>query len=436
MKLLTSLKSRGPSALITVLVSSLPLARTAAQSASNSHHGGNHVHSSASNERSGFTFPPGKSAVQVPFELLANAMVLSLQVNGKGPYLFEIDTGASDSTFASEVVGEMGFKPQDEMDMGGMGAGSSYKMGKIHEKVEFALPGGLKFHTPGTTTGPMASLWPLMGRRIYGDIGYDVLKNLVVQFDYEKHVVTFLSPRTYKYSGNGKTLEATLLMENIPQIAGTFTVPGMAPISAKFTIDTGAGGTVLTTPLVATNHLLEHVRPTLPVYSQAAVGSATHAVLGRIESVSPGPYQVQQPLVGLSQDKEGAFAMDEVGVLLGGNILKRFTVTIDYPHRTVTLEPNSHFADPFPADASGLQLKAEGSDFRSFVVAGVVPNSPAANAGLRTGDVITSFDVEPAKKYALWELQELLTNSGHVVRLTVKRGDQSITHDLQLRSLL
>ena len=140
--------------------------------------------------------------------------------------------------------------------------------------------------------------------------------------------------------------------------------------------------------------------------------------------------------MGLSQDTEGAFAMEEIGVLLGGNILKRFTVTIDYPHRTVTLEPNSHFADPFPADVSGLQLKADGSDFRTLVVAGVIPNSPAAEAGLQASDVIISIDGEPANKYALREFTELLTNSGHVARLAVKRGDQSITCELELRSLL
>jgi hypothetical protein len=47
-------------------------------------------------------------------------------------------------------------------------------------------------------------------------------------------------------------------------------------------------------------------------------------------------------------------------------------VIIDYPRRKLILEPNSHFADPFPADATGLVLRAEGSDFKTVVVQGVV----------------------------------------------------------------
>jgi PDZ domain-containing protein/aspartyl protease len=380
-----------------------------------------------------FSFPAGQSAVQVPFELLANAVFVSAKVNGRGPFLFAIDTGSSGSVFASELTDELGMKPQGEAM--GTGAGATYKMGVVRGKIEFNLPGGLKLSTDDANTVSMAGLWPLIGQRIYGDIGYDVLKDLVVEFDYEKKLVTFYVPADYDYSGKGQALGATLEMNYDPQIAGTFAVVGMPAVSTKFTIDTGAGGTVITTPLVKANDLFKTVTDKIPSPSHGVGGGESNDVVGRIESISLGPYKLRQPLVALSQDTTGSLAMGAIGVNVGGNILRRFTVIIDYPRRRVILEPNSHFADPFLADASGLVLKAEGSDFKTVVVQEVVSGSPAANAGLQENDVITAVDGEPVGKYALWEIQDLLKNSGHLVKLAIQRGTRSFICEFALRSL-
>jgi hypothetical protein len=72
-------------------------------------------------------------------------------------------------------------------------------------------------------------------------------------------------------------------------------------------------------------------------------------------------------------------------------ILERFTVTFDYPHLRMPLEPNSHFADAFRKNASGLSVLARGADFRRFEVDGVDPGSPAALAGIHIGDIVTSL---------------------------------------------
>jgi C-terminal processing protease CtpA/Prc len=54
---------------------------------------------------------------------------------------------------------------------------------------------------------------------------------------------------------------------------------------------------------------------------------------------------------------------------------------------------------------------------------------------LQEHDVITAVDGEPAGRYALWEIQDLLKKSGHVVKLAIKRGNQSFIREVVLRSL-
>ena len=376
---------------------------------------------------------PAPTTYDVPFDVLANAIYVSARVNGRGPFLFVLDTGSCCSVFAAELLDELAMTPQGETH--GMGAGSSAnKMGVIRGKIEFTFDGGLKLSTDDANSVAMAPLWPLIGRRFHGIIGYDVMKDYVVRLDYDRGVATFESPATHR-AGGGTRLPATFAMKYDPQIAGTLVVPGLPPISTRFTIDTGAGGTIVTTPLVAEHHLFEHVVDRIPTPSHGVGGGTSDDVVGRIDAITLGPYTLARPLVALSQDTSGSLTMPDLGVNLGGNLLRRFAVTIDYPGRTVTLEPGAHVAEPFAADASGLLLEARGADFHTFVVTAIVPGAPASDAQLQAGDVIATIDGKPATAYVLYEVMDLLKRTGHRVVLTVVRGDHTMRFELMLRAL-
>lgn len=370
-------------------------------------------------------FPANQASVSFPFEFLANAVFIPVRVNGRGPYLFYVDTGASDAIIASEEASKLGVHAKS---MGSsMGAGSdSYAMGNIDGTVEFALPGGLTISTDRGVTISMAGTWPMIGQRVYGNIGREILRHFVVEFDYEAKMITFYDPAKFRYARRGQHF-------TLP-IQGQLVVPGGGPIASEFTIDTGAGGTIVTAPLVKDHHLMERVAQKVPSPSHGIGNGVSEDVVGRITQLRLGAYALSQPLVALSQDTEGSLAHDAF-VNIGGNILSRFTVTIDYIHHEVILEPNGHFAEPFAADASGLVLEALGEDFRTFAVKGVVAESPSANAGIKVNDIISEMDGVPARKFALWELQNLLKKSGTERRITIKRDGQTIKVRVKLQPL-
>ena len=74
--------------------------------------------------------------------------------------------------------------------------------------------------------------------------------------------------------------------------------------------------------------------------------------------------------------------MAEVGVNLGGTVLRRFKVIVDYPRQRVILEPNARLHDPFPADASGLVLTATGEEQDSVRQATIGVTAIAGFCGL------------------------------------------------------
>jgi len=379
-------------------------------------------------------FPEGKESVTFPFELIANGIYLPMRVNGTGPFPFELDTGSFNSIVASELAAEMGIQTTGTTTGSGAGSGS-FIAGKVKE-LSFEFPEGVTASTRAGASVSMAGLWPLIARRVYGDVGHDVIQYCVVEIDYEKKMLTLHDPATYHYSGKAQPIPFTLWGSYDPQIDGEVIVNGETPIPVKFTLDTGAGGTAVTTPLVEAHHLQEKVGKVLPAFDNGAGGGEAKLVTARLAAVRIGPYRINQPLVALTSDTQGSFASKTLGVNLGANILKRFTVIIDYSRKQLILEPNAHFEDPFKADASGLVLKAGADNFRVFTVRGLAPDSPATEAGIQIGDRIAAIDGESLEKYALWQVQELLQKDGTTCQLSLERGDKRLTVTLNLRSLL
>lgn len=378
--------------------------------------------------------PNGASSVQFGFDLLANAVFIPVLVNGRGPYLFAVDTGSYNSIVATEVADELGVKGAAHFHA--VGAGSDSSDAAAVAKLAFTLPQRVAASTTAGAMVSMAGLWPLIGERIYGDIGHDVLRHFVVEIDYAKQLMTLHDPDTYRYDGSGTTLKAQLFGAYDPQIEGALLVHGLQPIPVRFTIDTGAGGTIVSAPLVRKSNLVDAVGKTFATQDAGIGGAKPMEVVARLSAIQIGPYTVDGPVVALSQDTAGSLADEAISVNLGGNILRRFNVIIDYPRGTVTLDPNQYLNEPFAYDGSGLLLSATGADFRTFVVDTVLAGTPADASGFEKGDRIVAIDGKSVAAYALWQFEDRLKTQGATVSLTLIRGDQTIVKTLRLEPLL
>ena len=158
---------------------------------------------------------------------------------------------------------------------------------------------------------------------------------------------------------------------------------------------------------------------------------------------------------------------------IGGNILKRFTVWLDYSKKQIMLKKNSSFKASFNYNMSGLDIvysgkqlvkeentklvpvtynsKSESNNSISFVtnysfftnysykfkptykIREVVKNAVGDKAGLKAGDIILEINRKPAYTYTLNDIiNKLQERENKKIRITIRRNGQKMTFSFRL----
>jgi membrane-associated protease RseP (regulator of RpoE activity) len=156
------------------------------------------------------------------------------------------------------------------------------------------------------------------------------------------------------------------------------------------------------------------------------VGGPTHGRLGRLQTLSFGGLTLHDLVGDYPAQGGGGYDLPFFGANVGGGVWKRFTMTLDYHGRTMTLTPNGDISVRDEWDRSGLYLINKGG----ITVIDVRPGTPAATAGLKTGDVIVSLS--GSSNPSLLEVRGALRAApGTVVHLVIKSKDGG-THNVDL----
>lgn len=374
-------------------------------------------------------FANGVHETVLPAEVYGDHIFLPVRVNGSAAAWFFLDSGAGMSVVSHLWAKKTGLAFDGAVSGQGTGAGSA-SMG-LAKSVALDLTGA---QVPPATVAvwDFSSLLPVLGRKWDGLLGYDVISRLVVRVDYEHERITLYDPATFVASDHATALPLTFL-GNLPLVRAKIILPGRAPVETQCAIDSGADGFHLSTSFTNANHVLDSVPKRISAYAIGA-GGGSREYAGRISGLQLGPYLLRSPIATFSPDsKEGLLASSDIGALLGGEILKRFTVTFDYPHHRILLEPNGNLSDPFRANESGLSLLAKGPDFQLFEVDEVESGSPAELAGIQKGDMVNAIGGHSASELDLAKIDHLLQQAGRAIPITIERNRRTLKIMLKLR---
>jgi predicted aspartyl protease len=365
----------------------------------------------------GFFLDTKRPKVSIPFQVHRNLIIVSTTLNGKGPFNFLLDTGVNFSIITDPSIADSVDLPRGRpLKLTGAGEGSAleaYATYGINVKIGSITGREQAF---AVLNEDILRLSNYVGTPVHGMLGYDFFKNLVVEINFPNLTITVHNPETYRYKGRGSTIPIELENRK-PYVQATTQLEDGTTLPIKLIVDTGAGHA-----LSLETHSNEALKlPEKVLRSQLGIGlgGVVNGYIGRTQSFTLGNYTLKNVITSFPDyDEVGAKTDIPRNGNLGIDLLKRFTLVIDYPNSVIHLRPNRLFREPFEHDMSGMEIIAEGTNFSQYIIYKVHPASPAEEAGLQIGDEIILIDWKLASSIQVTQMTKLL-RSGHKRKLSL-----------------
>lgn len=275
----------------------------------------------------------------IPLEISGDGHIfLRARVNDSGPLLFGLDSGFEQTAVTTRQARALNLKLYGEAQVSG--GGEDAEDFSFAKDVAFDLS-GVKFKPKEIGVLALDFPSPVPDEPIGGILGYDFISRFVVELDFANKVIKLYNPRGFRYRGRGDALTVTML-DNNPSIRATVTLPGLAPVTGMFVIDTGAGNDIfLNSPFVRRHRLLASSQATTEAKT-LGIGGASKIRIGRATSIRLGRTVIDNPGVQFSLATKGDSATAISAGHLGCGIFRQFKLVIfDQTRRRLILEPKT-----------------------------------------------------------------------------------------------
>jgi hypothetical protein len=271
-------------------------------------------------------FPDGSDTVRLPARIVDGRIYVRVEIAGRG-LDFLLDSGAGAITIDDTVARELKLPIYGRSTQTVAG---SFPTGRV--VVPAVAIGTLTMHDVVMHTLPYSAP-EMKSVRVVGLLGYDFLADASLRIDYAAGTVDALRPGVLVAPPGAGALDVRLNSGTPVARATIGTATG-----DDFIIDTGAAFSYVIFQRFARLH-----RDELESQNAARVGSGVGGSFAYrpidTTRVILGAWSLDDA-TGVEALAPNAFGFDNEDGLIGSDILKRFTVYLDYPDARVILEPN------------------------------------------------------------------------------------------------
>jgi hypothetical protein len=405
-----------------------------------------------------FLIEKHKKKVTIPFKLINNLVFIPIKVNGI-ELNFLLDSGVEETIlFSMEDKKEVSFKNVQRIKLRGLG--SEEEIEGLKSTNNILETHGLMSvnHMVYIILDQSFNLSSHIGIPVNGIIGHKFFRNNIVEINYQKKKV-FVHQNNEeikkKFDKKFKTLPITI-EKSKPYIVATAVVDDVS-IPAKLLIDIGNSDSFW----IFQNDKIKLPVKNFPDFLGKGFSGDIEGHRAKISKFSIADFEFKNPIVSFpdsSSVKNVKMVANRMGSV-GGEILKRFTIILDYADQKMYLKKNNKFHDPFSYNKSGITVQHNGlqwvqetvhfemvkvvtgtdemnRDSRSrdesfrykfqlkpvYEIVNVRKNSAAEKSGLKKGDVIVTINGNNPYKYTLQQINNLLKSEEEVwINLEVER---------------
>jgi hypothetical protein len=354
------------------------------------------------------------NVAQLPAQFDGNLVFVPVRVNQSQPSMFQLDTSAAVSAVSPARAADLGLTSLRSPVLNLTNVDAALPL--IDSKVDSGFESRV-------------------GRRYEGTIGNDLLGDTVLEISYGRQTVRLYDAGAFQYKGGGKSFPLTM-HDGFPAVRAKVEIGGHKSGEALFLINTALDVPLLISDRFAHQHhfFSGHVK-TYPL-APGQLGVGGNAVMARMELFQIGQYEVRGPLAAFAEGKVPGEDDSQVAGEIGGGMLRRFTMTLDYVRKIAYFEGNSEIRSDDHEDMSGISVAAGGPGLKTIEVAQVRSGSAGADAGVQKGDVIEGVDDEAASDISLAAVRALFTNVGHKYKLLINRDGKTLTINVTMRRAL
>ena len=422
----------------------------------------------------GFHFDTSKNKITLPFEFINNLIIIPIEVNGVS-LNFLLDTGVEETIlFSIDETDEISFSQIEKVRIRGFGSNDAFDAYKsVNNKLSIKKFTDLN-HTIYLVLDQNINISSQVGIPVNGIIGRHFFKNNLVKINYQSKKITIYNKGNKELEKIAKTYKKNTLefIQGKPYLlATTFFENSENPLSTKLLIDTG--NTDALWYFKENNKQIVIPKVNFDDFLGRGFSGEVYGKRGRIPSMYIGDFKFDKPLVAFP-DTIATSKIDEIeGRLgsIGSEIMRRFTVVMDYKSNAVYLKKNNSFNEPFNFNMSGLEIQHQGLQWIKesyeenptisnnlfdengnkiagnlkykfelkpiYIVANVRKKSPADLAGLKKEDVVIKINHLSGYYYTLQKINELLkSEEGKTIEFEIDRKGKIMTFKFELKILL
>ncbi|MEL7021862.1 MAG: aspartyl protease family protein [Bacteroidota bacterium] len=376
--------------------------------------------------------------VEIPFEFKNNFLVLDVVFDKRVPLKFILDTGAEHTLLTQKTITDLlGIPYQRKFTVQGADLTQylvAYLIRNIHLQVENVRASN---HSLLVLEEDYFRFEDFTGMNIQGIIGADFFRGYTLQLDYQKQVITLVAAHLFDKVAPDYIQLPIEINRGKPYLQTQVTLQDTITTPVKLLLDTGASVSLLLN--VNTDTLLQLPATVIPARIGRGLGGDLEGHLGRVNLLKIGTYKLQE-IVTNFQDIPDLVRLEDINYrngIIGNEIMSRFSVIIDYARSLLYLKPNKQFDKAFECDKSGLQMLATGQYLNDFVVQYILPDSPAAEAGIAVGDRVVAINGIGVGFLSLEGLtNRLKRKAGKKIRLKIRRNGEKRRLTFYLRELI